>query len=947
MIAVQTNDRLYLINMEDSEFVNLVMQENMAGRSLDEQLIPLIRARSGISFNSNDMVRFARSMISEISNCFTLVGNRFDMTPVSSLDDLMFYVDENGKQYASEEAYRMEEVGIPNPVVEGQNATQRVEEVPNPVIRKSENSEGAKEVPTPTEEETHSGKDETPVPEEEEMHSGEEEAPAPKEEEMHSGEEESVPKEEEVPPLDDEKDVIEVSEEQKRAASQLDNIVRNFPNIASLPTQYLAGIRSYINTQLATFKSYSEEYLAQMSPLDRASLKTGYPVPNAFGESTDMLDSLVIFPVYTRILSKRDLAARFSPLDLANSTMLRICPIGIAEDEHMQPIVHSYVQEIKITHQDVKEAEEKVNAELKKQGKSKRSLSSKEKYDLYEEALEEILKYRKGSMVASRETKLVEDLGKYEEELRRSSKVYIPAIEEWNSYDVAAFDARRRIDQFPTPLLTQLQNINGKTEEEIQEQYAELPSEFEPLDEEIIQVVFVDLSKESIEEGKTKYGWHDMSLSSIPDSMIDNIEERDNERYLEGYYFDLESQEFLSEAEYQERCQKANGKSDERTPRIVKIKRVDSSLPSDENDDYVEVDEKFLNDFQLGFVTETEDGFVLDGYCYDLASGDLITDIELEDIRSRRKESVEEKEDEKSQEEQIPKIPNPVIETPLHLIDRKYRQAIVAKIPTVFSGGVTEEKIAKIPNYSEFVSLSEDDMSDKLRASLVPTEDGYTLDGYCFDYDQVKLITTDEYFQAISSLPKVGEEETKKEEEHVRVLVVDTSFDYLKDCSTYSDFCSKSDVGYEDKLLSDVPTEIRELLAKEGEYLAGGGYFYNRSINQFVSLSDYTEQLNEVWHKILDIRSKQKTSQTEGFKPIIDSSVTGINMGGIPLGSDTLEEKPQSSASSELVDYVREDGTYVDPTGMEWPEGKDSYELYKLLTDETYLSSEEEKGKAK
>lgn len=1122
MIAVQTNDRLYLINMEESEFVDMVMRENIAGRDLDEQLIPLIRAKSGISFKNNDMVHFAKAMVSEISNCFSRVGNRFDMKPVSSVEDLNFYVDENGVQYASEEAYNEEKLL--------QSVGERGAVAPSPLNVPPAASVEQAPAPTPLVGDSSSAPD--PIDSEEDeltsgghllnlvrkMTSGLPQADSkPLEnngEPLGAGSTFEPPREEE-PDLDG---VLTISEDMKRAAGQLDNLVRIFTNVTTLPPDVLKGMRNYVNQDKDHFREYAEQYLSQRSPIDRGELYTDFPVASAFGTTHDMIDSLLVFPVFTHIVSKKDLSNRFTAGDLVHSTFLRVCTVGVDGDR-----VSSYVQEIKITSQDVRDAEDIVNANLKRQNKSKRSLSAQEKYDLMEAALEDVYKSRKGSLAASKETKLIGDLGRYFDQLVSTQKMFIPSLDDWNSYDVMAFDARKNMDSLPMPLLTQLQNVNGKTPEQVSQMYQNMDDDYNNLYDRKVKVYKVNTSDEAFANGtSTDLGFVIKSENYLGLEVKEAIRSTLEGLVVEGFYYDeavdriITVEEYLNKEQiYLRKKQLAEGekgddgrfvsggvdedpfeKDDEpldKKTKKVKIFRVDTSEQAIENRatmlEPIEISEEFINEEQRKSIVASNDGYILQGYFFDVAKNDIVTDVEYhdaldayeekkkkdadkamdpnqeimvqtvegifmnlpfykigeelhehivnnayggkcildylydsfsrnfisrkefyaqhvfvskygdlesltlfgegacyvelskvpeelkakirvnsegqaildsyfynptnnsffsaEELEAARNKKTQEEIDKVNQggsstkdtqdEEQIvtlfqlenknlqpadlhpvdfsiaelsdfnekllqhivekdghkyildyyylaeegtfitveeynrqkaeqekaaaeaedskKPIPSPLASPapepapqnkplPPHLTDRRFRPAIVAKIPTVFSGGMTNEKIENNPNYAPFVSLSEDDMDPVIKAALKQNPDGsYTLEGYCYDYDQVRLMTIDEYYQVTNSMT------------------------------------------------------------------------------------------------------------SKPFEPIV-SQDTPISMGGtvITVAKKNSEapaatSAPAPASTDGLTDYVKADGTYVDPTGREWPKGKDSYTLYKMLSDEDFLAEEENKSK--
>lgn len=785
MIAVQTNEYLYVIEMSIPEFL-----ENVAKDGLHSSAI---HAKTIANINQNRWLHLANAVIPEITCCFRQIGDQFviDTKPINSSKDLEFFIAPDGSQYSCESAYLLEaakgekanQTEIVAPVVEGAPINSGQEAgIPNPVL----GDKDKKDIPNPVGEGAPN-----PVLEGSSTHGQNViELPASLEDDFYkpTGLVPFVP-----PQLEqDEPHVVEVSENQKRAAGQLDNAIRNLPHLSSIPSEFLNGVINYVMAERDKMKGYAEAYLRSSSRLDRGDLETDFPVPNALGSSYDMIDSLLAFPVYTRVISKKDLAARFSPMDLVNSTMLRVCPIGIEGDR-----VHSYVQSIKITNQDVKDAEEL----LKKEGKSKKKLSPKEKYERMEAALEQVFKNKKGSLAASRETQLVGDLGQYFDELVSNKKAYIPAMEEWQSYDVVALDAREKVEQFPTPLLQQLQSINGKTFEEL-----------------------------GIVEGSAFESPFEEELDS-PEEALDVPEETAQLR-------------------------------------VVRINQVDSDA-KDDNLGYIEVSENFLSATERDSIVALDGGiYVLQGYFYDMASGNVITDIEYEEIiqnnASKEEPPIEvspmnnqgenlgpvltqpeidtivESFYQNNQPKQESGIPNPVTQNGIP--DRRFRPPIIVTIPTEFSLGYTPEKAAAIPDYREFVTLSEDDMTDALKSCIGKTDSGYELIGYCYDYDQ-------------------------------------------------------------------------------------------RLISEFLSISTQAA---------MDKQEKFTMGPLDGL------SVQNVSMGGAPLGElGTAPIQPQEGEKTDgepLVDYVRPDGKYIDPNGEEW-NSKDEWALYMMLSDDNFLTGEEEKGK--
>ena len=102
--------------------------------------------------------------------------------------------------------------------------------------------------------------------------------------------------------------------------------------------------------------------------------------------------------------------------------------------------------------------------------------------------------------------------------------------------------------------------------------------------------------------------------------------------------------------------------------------------------------------------------------------------------------------------------------------------------------------------------------------------------------------------------------------------------------------------------------------------------------------------------EFLSISTQAAMDKQEKFTmgPLDGLSVQNVSMGGAPLGElGTAPIQPQEGEKTDgepLVDYVRPDGKYIDPNEEEW-NSKDEWALYMMLSDDNFLTGEEEKGK--
>ncbi len=579
MIAIQTNECLYIINMEFAEFL-----ESAANDALWESN-PMIKAKTEMTLYNNNGIHFLNSSLSEIKCCARLVGDQFTLSfkPLESVKDLEFFI-KDGKQYSCEQSFVFDEakgktldepvrVNAPlNPEVK--TSAPLSPEIPSPEVKTS--APLSPEIPSPEVKE-NSEKGAAPAPEkggEEPLKKGGDDEPpkdeAEPEEESLDGEETEEEKEEEeslggegTGEESEEEFDVAITEDQKKAAAALDNLLHRFPNINDLSEEQRKSMMDYVESNKRMFREISRKYLEDSSYHENIdNLSTNYFVPNALGEEQEMLDSLLVFPEMVHILAKFDMSRSFSPSSIINSTFMRICPIGETISEEGKRY-SAFIQEFKITKEDYKEAERLIleRYELR----SLRGLTSEQKQLYLEEALEMVYNRKYGSIASQERRILVDDADEYLQKYAKS--YYFPDYLTWTQIGQVEYDAREKIDHVTVPIITQLQNHNviKKITKSVRipviRTDGALPSEF-----------FVEVNEDYLTDVKD-------SIIDLPDGRI-----------LKGYFWDettkrrITEQEYMDILEEKEASTKLGGSSEEKHEEDTSTKLGGSSEEKHEED---------------------------------------------------------------------------------------------------------------------------------------------------------------------------------------------------------------------------------------------------------------------------------------------------------------------------------------------------------------------------
>lgn len=470
MIAIQTNECLYIINMGLAEFL-----ESAANNALWESN-PMIKAKMEMTFYNNSRMHFLNSVIPEIKCCARLVGDQFTLNfkPLESVKDLEFFV-KDGKQYSCEQSYLFDashgkevegdveektnapinpEIHAPiNPEIGPAHLNPEVDASKGPISPETgAGTSTDEEVVGETKQgEKPNSEGSNATEEEEKLEGGDKPSNEDEAELDASGEEELT-----ASNLESEETVNLFTEDQKKAAAALDNLIHHFPNINDLSDEHRERMAAYVSSNKSMFREIARKYLKSNGfQEDVEHLNSEYYVPNALGVNQEMIDSLLVFPEMVHILAKFDMSRNFSPSSIINSIFMRICPVGeldVAEGKKYC----AYIQEFKITKEDYKEAERSI---LETYGlKSLRGLSSEQKRLYLEEALEKVYNSKYGSIASHDRRMLVEDADEYLQKYQKA--YYFPDYLTWTQMGQYEFDAREKKDHITIPILTQIQSQN-------------------------------------------------------------------------------------------------------------------------------------------------------------------------------------------------------------------------------------------------------------------------------------------------------------------------------------------------------------------------------------------------------------------------------------------------------------------------------------------------------
>jgi hypothetical protein len=438
MIAIISNDALYLTKMDQETFMALAMEK---GADCAE-----IRAASHMQVAKEDvesLIKFFGSKIDEIEFCFCAYGsNNYIMKSVKSIADLNYYKGSDGNLYTCEEAYNYTNA-MESDVIEEKASTevQSLDEVitdatMNPIEKKQTDYQvpgfNPKMVAKHTENLLRVVES------------------AGKNLALINGENgQGI----DIPIIVDETDnEPKLTESVKEKADVLDSILKKLSHIEKhIPAKYLDELKRYIRENKKDLRNnFTGEYLKDFNYANLLESDTnGIVLENYLGESTDLLDSIINLPIFSRIIGRKNYTENISKTQLYNQNYVRICPIGIDEDGK----VIAMISEITMEPYDVNIINDRVNKtvnKLKKEHKgfSLKAISPKERYELWELEIASYYEEEKPMLYSNnKKTMLVED---YLASSKRFGYYVYPMFDEstddnqiiWDAYSSLSFDNR-------------------------------------------------------------------------------------------------------------------------------------------------------------------------------------------------------------------------------------------------------------------------------------------------------------------------------------------------------------------------------------------------------------------------------------------------------------------------------------------------------------------------
>lgn len=420
MIAILTKESFYTIAMDTAEFLSLVDEEKVN--------LTLIRAKSRVHFPKDTLESVINKLESETSKidvCFCEYGdNKYSMKLVSSIDDLKYYRAQNGNLYTCEEDYNYS-ISLDlndTPIVIADETQVGIEE------NQSKPEDSFEEVPVVVDKEDQTVKPEEVV--------------------------------EEI--IEETKQTVELTQEIKDKASALDTVLRRLQPIRRHISESLfASVRKYIDkSKDIVSKKATQQFLVEagINNIVNDGNTNGIVIQNSLGESADLLDSVVNFPVYSTILSKKDLTSKFSKTQLFGASFIRVCPVGIDENNQLLGIVDI----VEFNSQDLNEIERRIKNRLSKEDIKYGSLSAVEKYAEWE--LETANFHKNIRTILQSRTVGIRNIGEVLEEFKENKYKVNPIFDEnynpiWQTKEIASLDNRILEKKLPKSIENQLSEM--------------------------------------------------------------------------------------------------------------------------------------------------------------------------------------------------------------------------------------------------------------------------------------------------------------------------------------------------------------------------------------------------------------------------------------------------------------------------------------------------------
>ncbi len=391
MIAVKTNETLTIYDISFDEFRDIVYENESGGLNSER----IQRTQLGFTISNNDAMDFLSDrVVKSIERCVVIdAGKIISGRRPNSIEDLKFYVSEDGKQYASEEVYKASSsLGKNSPTPEKQS------EVLRPAV------EGPKPKPASV---VASPKPkpaavvEGPKPKPASVVASPKPKPAAR---VSRGKSKPRP-------------AVVIPDEQLQFARLIDGQIKNYyEQLPSFSAPIMAAIQKNVRDNIEKFRDRAKAVIGfkkGTEPLLK-NCELGFEMESQIGSTNNMLDSLLVFEVKAKIFLKSKPFALFGGIrsKLVGSTFSSVCPLFTSEDGKQK----GYQFEKTITDYDLDGAEAWLSTHKGLSSKDLKKMDEDEAYSLYLQALESVYRRRNNGLFHTRDG--VSDLTDYQKQLR-------------------------------------------------------------------------------------------------------------------------------------------------------------------------------------------------------------------------------------------------------------------------------------------------------------------------------------------------------------------------------------------------------------------------------------------------------------------------------------------------------------------------------------------------
>ena len=241
---------------------------------------------------------------------------------------------------------------------------------------------------------------------------------------------------------------LEADEEKKEkidVAIFLDGLLSKHNKVSTfINGVQLQDVERYLNVSREDLeREVKKTFLAEARMTDIDGDLSHGVIENAIGSSNNMFDALLTFPVFSAIIGKKNLSEKFSMIALDGAEFVRICPVGVDEKGNLFGFVHM----VRLNSPVITRIENEIKSDLKKEGRKFSSLSSQEKYTMFEERIADYFSKNNGRMLMASGSRKYVNIVEFINNMAKKYTVPNVYNEEdgmmlWPSHEIITFDNR-------------------------------------------------------------------------------------------------------------------------------------------------------------------------------------------------------------------------------------------------------------------------------------------------------------------------------------------------------------------------------------------------------------------------------------------------------------------------------------------------------------------------